>query len=212
MKYHPDTALIVTDMQNDFMPGGPLAVPGAHELVPLINGLMPHYQCVVLLQDWHPEDHGSFAAVHGIEPGGRIDLHGIDQIVWPTHSVAGSRGADFHPNLQIQRAHAVIRKGTDPKVDSYSGFFDNAQQRCTGLAGYLRELEVTRITIVGVATDYCVRATALDGIELGFRTTVVADACRGVNLEPGDSEAALEHVRAAGGQVVHLEDAEALSV
>jgi len=212
MKRHPDTALIVTDLQKDFMPGGPLGVDGADELIPLVNGLMPHYHCVVLLQDWHPSDHGSFAKHHGKQPGEQTKLMGVDQILWPTHCIAGTEGADFHPKLETRRSSAILRKGTDPQVDSYSGFFDNAKQRSTGLAGYLRELEVNRITIVGVATDFCVKATALDGIELGFNTTVIVDATRGVNLEGGDASKALDEVRQAGGHLVHLEDAEALAV
>jgi len=212
MKRHPDTALIVTDLQNDFMPGGPLGIDGADELVPLVNGLMPHYHCVVLLQDWHPADHGSFAVCHGKKPGEQTKLMGVEQELWPKHTIAGSPGADFHPDLQTRRASAIIRKGTDAQVDSYSGFFDNAKQRSTGLAGYLRELEVNRITIVGVATDFCVRATAIDGIELGFNTTVIVDATRGVNLDMQAANAALETVRKAGGHLVHLEDAEALAV
>ena len=196
-------ALILVDIQNDFCPGGALAVAEGDAIVPIVNRLMPHFDLVVATQDWHPEDHGSFASRHGKQPGELHELAGLPQVMWPDHCVQGSNGAEFHPHLDTRRIEAVFRKGTDPTVDSYSGFYDNAQRRSTGLLGYLKEKGVTEVYVVGLATDYCVKFTAMDARQAGFETVLVADAARGVNLNPGDVEKAIAEMRSAGIRVVN---------
>jgi nicotinamidase/pyrazinamidase len=157
---------------------------------------------VVATQDWHPRGHGSFASRHpGRAPGDVIDLHGLEQILWPDHCLQGTRGAAFAPGLATDRFDAIIRKGTDPAIDSYSGFFDNGRRRATGLGGWLRELGAEQVLIAGLATDYCVKFTALDAARLGFATTVLRDAVRAVELRPGDAERAVAAMRAAGVDV-----------
>jgi nicotinamidase/pyrazinamidase len=196
-------ALIVVDVQNDFLPTGALPVPRGDEVVPVINALMDRFPIVVATQDWHPPEHGSFAAN---QPGRKIgdvgELAGLSQVFWPVHCVQGTPGADFAPGLRTERFAAIFRKGLDPRIDSYSGFADNGRRRSTGLAGALRDLGVTRVFVVGLATDYCVKATALDALAAGFEAVCIEDACRGVNLRPGDVDRALEEMRAAGVRVV----------
>jgi nicotinamidase/pyrazinamidase len=192
-------ALIVVDIQNDFLPGGALAVPQGNRVIPIVNDLMNRFDPVVATQDWHPPDHGSFAANHpGKKIGQRIDLHGLDQILWPVHCVQETIGADFAPSLNQARFARIFRKGTDAEIDSYSGFFDNGHRRPTGLAEFLAQKEVRDLYICGLATDYCVKFTALDAIGLGFRTNLLLDACRGVNLHDGDVDAALAEMASAG--------------
>ncbi len=201
-------ALIIVDLQPDFLPGGALAVPeGDAVLAPILALLEPgeRYAALVASQDWHPAEHGSFAANHsGRAPGERVDLEGIEQILWPTHCVQGSPGAALHPALEARRGRldAVFQKGTDPRVDSYSAFFDNERRKATGLGEWLRERGVEAVDVCGLALDYCVKFTALDALELGFATTLIADATRAVNLQPGDGEAAVAALREAGAQVV----------
>lgn len=196
-------ALILVDIQNDFCPGGALAVQEGDRIVPLVNRLAPRFDLVVATQDWHPAGHGSFASSHpGAAPGTLGELAGLPQVFWPDHCVQGSPGAAFHPELDLRPVEAIFRKGTDPAIDSYSGFFDNGHRKSTGLAGYLKEKGVDEVTVVGLATDYCVKFTALDAAKQGFRTTVVEDACRGVELQPGDVAKAFEEIRAAGVRVV----------
>jgi len=198
------TALIIVDVQNDFLPGGPLAVPGGDAVVPVINRLVDRFDLVVATQDWHPPGHGSFAANHrGKRPGDVIDLHGLPQVLWPTHCVRGTPGAELAAGLCGDRIEAIFRKGTDPAVDSYSGLFDNGHRRRTGLADYLRGRGVTAVAVCGLATDYCVRFTALDAVAEGFDVTLVEDASRGVDLRPGDVAAAVNQMRRAGVGVVH---------
>jgi nicotinamidase/pyrazinamidase len=195
-------ALLVVDVQNDFCPGGALAVPEGDQVVPVINRLMPCFDLVVATQDWHPPDHGSFAANHpGKQPGDVVDLDGLDQILWPVHCVQGTPGAEFHPGLRQQQFARIFRKGTDPRIDSYSGLFDNGRRKATGLGDYLRRRGIRTVHIAGLTTDYCVQYTALDAVELGFRTLVVEDACRGVNLKPGDVDRAILAMRAAGVEI-----------
>jgi nicotinamidase/pyrazinamidase len=196
-------ALILVDIQNDFLPGGALAVPGGDEIIPIVNQLQNHFDLIVATQDWHPADHGSFAANHaGKSPGDRIDLDGHPQILWPVHCVQGTPGADFAPALRRDRWSRVFPKGTDVTVDSYSGFFDNGHRHPTGLGAYLRDQGVTDVYVAGLATDYCVKFTALDAVKLGFRTRLIDDACRGVNLRPGDVRHAVDEMRAAGVGIV----------
>jgi nicotinamidase/pyrazinamidase len=196
-------ALILVDIQNDFIPGGALAVPEGDQVVPVVNRLQHRFPLVVATQDWHPATHGSFAANHpDRRPGEMIELNGLPQILWPTHCVQGTPGADFVPALDRAGWDRVFVKGTDPQIDSYSGFFDNGHRQSTGLGEYLRERRVTDVYVAGLATDYCVKFTVLDALELGFKTHLVEDACRGVNLQPGDVVQAVEAMQAAGAEIV----------
>jgi len=197
------TALIIVDVQNDFCPGGALAVAGGDLIVPLINSILPRFDVVVATQDWHPRDHASFAANHpGTQVGQVIELGGLAQVLWPVHCVQNTPGAALRADLDTSGLDGVFQKGTDPLVDSYSGFFDNGRRHATGLGDYLQRRGVTSVFVCGLATDYCVKWTALDALSLGFGTTVVSDACRGVELQVGDSVRALEEVRAVGGRIV----------
>jgi len=192
-------ALVVVDLQNDFCPGGALAVPEGDRIIPVVNRLQERFDLVVATQDWHPPEHQSFAANHpGRRPGERIVLGGLEQILWPVHCVQGTPGADFHPAWDRSRVARVFHKGADPEIDSYSGLFDNGHRRSTGLGEYLREQGVDEICLCGLATDYCVKYSALDALAMGFGVRVIEDACRGVELEPGDCRRALELLRTQG--------------
>jgi nicotinamidase/pyrazinamidase len=192
-------ALILVDLQYDFMPGGALAVPGGHEVIEVANHWMDEYELVVATQDWHPPEHQSFASQHpDREIGDLIELNGLEQVLWPEHCIQGTTGAELHAELNQQQLHAVIQKGTDARIDSYSGFFDNGHQQSTELGDYLRQHQIDTVTIMGLATDYCVKYTALDAIRLGLQTRVVTQGCRGVELETGDIRRALEEMQAAG--------------
>mgnify|MGYP001053999533 CR=1 FL=1 len=176
-------ALIVVDIQNDFCPGGALAVAGGDEIVPLVNALIGAFDHVVLTQDWHPAGHSSFASTHpGRQPFETIDMPYGRQTLWPDHCVQGTRGADFHPSLDWTKAQLVIRKGFRPAIDSYSAFFENDHTTPTGLAGYLKERGVSDLTFVGLAADYCVAYSALDAVRHGFSATVEMSACRAIDL------------------------------
>ena len=200
-------ALILVDIQNDFVPGGALAVPQGDHIVSVVNRLQPCFDLVVATQDWHPADHGSFAANHpGRQMGELIKLHGLPQILWPTHCVQGTAGAEFVPGLDREAWDRVFVKGADPNIDSYSGFFDNGHRQPTGLGDYLRARGVTEVYVAGLATDYCVKFTALDARELGFKTYLIEDACRGVNLQPGDVQRAIEEMRAAGVAIITADE------
>ena len=192
-------ALLLVDIQNDFLPGGALAVARGDEVVPVANAVQSRFELVVATQDWHPANHGSFASQYeGKKPGDLIELAGMPQVLWPDHCVQGSFGAEFHRDLDRSRIAKVFRKGTDPEIDSYSGFFDNGHRKSTGLGDYLREQRVTDVYLLGLATDYCVRWTALDAVQLGFKTHVIADGVRGVELTAGDIAKAIDEMRAAG--------------
>ena len=196
-------ALALVDIQNDFLPGGALAVPRGDEVIAVANRVQPRFDLVVATQDWHPAGHGSFASRYpGRRPGDLGELGGLPQVLWPDHCVQGSRGAAFAAALEMNRVEAIFRKGTDPGIDSYSGFFDNGHRKSTGLGDYLRGRGADEVYLLGLATDYCVRFSALDARQLGFRTFVVEDGCRGVELRPGDVARAIEEMRAAGVQVV----------
>ncbi len=200
-------ALILIDLQNDFCPGGALAVPDGDAVIPLANRLQQGFDLVVASQDWHPADHGSFAANHpGREAGETIDLDGLEQILWPIHCVQGTAGAEFHPDLDISKVARVFQKGTDPNIDSYSCFFDNGHRKATGLADYLKQQGVTGVYLCGLALDYCVKFSALDAAALGFTTWVIEDACRGIDQQPGDVERALEEMQREGVRVIRSED------
>ena len=191
-------ALIVIDVQNDFCPGGALAVAEGDEIICRINGLMGEFATVVLTQDWHPANHASFADNHpGAEPFTLIQMPYGPQVLWPTHCVQGSRGADFHQDLRTDPAHLIVRKGFRPEIDSYSAFFENDHVTPTGLEGYLRSRGVTAVTLVGLATDYCVAYSALDAARLEFKATVLEGATRAIDLSGSLSEAR-DKMRAAG--------------
>ena len=194
-----NAALIVIDIQNDFLPGGALAVPRGDEVVAVANAVMPMFRRVLATQDWHPREHGSFAANHpGRSPGEVITLGAAAQVLWPVHCVQHTHGAAFATGLPSGRFDAVVQKGTDPAIDSYSGFFDNDHRRATGLAEALQALDVRKIWVLGLATDYCVRATALDGLRLGLEVRLIVDGCRAVDLAPGDGARAIAEMQAAG--------------
>ena len=194
-----DTALLVVDVQNDFCPGGTLAVERGDEVVPIINALLPRFSLVVATQDWHPPGHASFASSHpGHEPLAVIELNGIPQVLWPDHCVQGTPGADFHPELERRPFRAIVRKGTDPEVDSYSAFRDNHRAHPTGLAGLLRELGVGSVVIVGLTTDYCAATSARDALELGFSAEIWLPATRPVGAPPGHTERTLAELRGLG--------------
>jgi len=196
-------ALIIVDLQNDFLPGGALAVPGGDEVIPLANELQRRFDVVLATQDWHPPDHGSFAANHpGNKPGDRIMLDGIEQILWPVHCVQNTPGAEFVASFDTKRIGRIFQKGTDPKIDSYSTFFDNAHRRSTGLGDYLKERSVTDVYLVGLALDYCVKYSALDARQLGLNAHVIVDACRGIALDPGDLDRALDEMKRAGATLL----------
>ena len=198
-----ETALILVDLQNDFLPGGALPVPGGDEVIAVANQIMAAYSFVVATQDWHPQDHLSFASQHpGKRPGDHIVLEGLDQVLWPDHCVQGTWGAEFAADLATAGIHEVVRKGTLRRVDSYSGFFDNARRNATGLENLLRQRGVRAVHVMGLATDYCVLATCLDAAGLGFATTLVQDGSRGVNLVAGDVARAVEQMQRAGVQLV----------
>lgn len=199
-------ALIVVDVQNDFLPGGALAVRNGDEVVAIANRLMPKFDLAVATQDWHPADHGSFASQHsGKSPGDRIDLNGLDQILWPDHCVENTPGAQFAAGLERERIGEVFRKGTDREIDSYSGFFDNGHRKATGLGDYLKRMGVSEVYVLGLATDYCVKFTALDACRLGFTTHLVEDGCRAVELSTGDCAAAIEEMSTAGVNVIRAD-------
>jgi nicotinamidase/pyrazinamidase len=191
-------ALVVIDVQNDFCPGGALAVADGDAILPLINELISRFEHVVLTQDWHPADHSSFASTHaGKTPFETIDMPYGPQTLWPDHCIQDSKGAEFHPALKWTKAELVIRKGFRKAIDSYSAFFENDRQTPTGLAGYLRERGIAKITLCGLATDFCVAFSALDAVKAGFATDVALDACRGIDL--GGSIAAMTNKMKAAG-------------
>ena len=200
-------ALILVDIQNDFCPGGALAVKDGDKVVEPANVLATEFTAlsdlVIATQDAHPKDHKSFASQHeGAEVGEVIQLGGLYQILWPDHCIDGTFGAAFHPHLKSELIVKTFKKGTDKDVDSYSGFFDNGHKRATGLGEYLYEQGVEEVWVCGLATDYCVKATALDAVAEGFRTIVYAPACRAVEMRPGDGNRALNDMKAAGCLVV----------
>ncbi|MCB6177737.1 bifunctional nicotinamidase/pyrazinamidase [Rhodobacter sp. Har01] len=191
-------ALIVIDVQNDFCPGGALAVAEGDAVVPRINALMLEFATIVLTQDWHPVTHSSFAINHpGAEPFSLTSMPYGPQVLWPTHCVIGTTGAAFHPDLRSDPAQMILRKGFRPRIDSYSAFFENDRTTATGLEGYLKSRGVKAVTLVGLATDYCVAFSAMDAARLGFAVTVLEDACRAIDLN-GSLAAARQQMQAAG--------------
>jgi len=193
-----DNVLLVVDVQNDFCPGGALPVPGGDEIVPAVNRLARQFAHVILTQDWHPPGHSSFASAHpGQSPFVAVEMDYGTQILWPDHCVQDTPGAAFHPGLDLPRAELVLRKGFHPAIDSYSAFRENDRKTPTGLAAYLRERGFARVTLCGLATDFCVLYSALDARQAGFATRVVLDACRGLDVD-GSLARAIEEMRQAG--------------
>lgn len=183
MKPETNDVLLVIDLQNDFCPGGRLLVPGGDLVVPVVQAIAPRFEHIILTQDWHPPNHGSFASAHpGKKPYEEVEMPYGTQTLWPDHCVQGTQGADLHPALQLTRAELILRKGFRIEIDSYSAFFENDRTTATGLAGYLRERGLTRVFLCGLAYDFCVGFSALDARLLGFETTVIRDACRAIDL------------------------------
>jgi nicotinamidase/pyrazinamidase len=205
MKLLETDVLLVIDVQNDFIPGGNLAVAAGHEVVPIINRLAEKFRHVVLTQDWHPEKHSSFASSHsGKQPFSQTDMHYGPQTLWPDHCVQGTEGAEFHDELDIPRAELILRKGHRRDIDSYSAFFENDRKTPTGLNGYLRERGFQRVFCVGLAFDYCVRYSAEDAFKLGFDSVVIESATRAIDLD-GSAEATRHAFRRGGISLVpHL--------
>lgn len=198
-------ALILVDIQNDFIPGGALAVPDGDAIVPVANSAMSYFDLVVATQDWHPSDHGSFASQYeGKTPGEFVELNGLNQILWPDHCVWDTHGAELVAGLNRSAITRVIRKGLDRDVDSYSGFFDNGHRKATGLGDYLKQLQVVQVAIVGLATDYCVKFTTLDACMLGFKTQVIQEGVRGVEINKGDCDKAFKEMQTAGAQIISI--------
>jgi nicotinamidase/pyrazinamidase len=195
-------ALILVDLQNDFVEGGALAVLDGRAVVGIANRIMDQFDLVIATQDWHPADHKSFASQNpGISVGQQFVLNGQPQTAWPDHCIQGSFGAELVSNLDVGRISKIIRKGMDQSIDSYSGFFDNGHQKSTGLSDFLRSKGIDQVAIMGLATDYCVRFTALDAIQEGFDATLILDGCRGVELQQGDIAKAIEELRQAGVEI-----------
>jgi len=198
MKRDDRDILVIVDVQNDFCPGGALAVPRGDQIVPVVNRLAAEFAHVVLTQDWHPRGHASFASSHAAKnPFDTIDVSYGQQILWPDHCVQGTRGAAFHPDLDVAHAELVLRKGFRTAIDSYSAFFENDHRTPTGLVGYLKERRFERITLCGLATDFCVFYSALDGRQAGFEVAVVTDACRGIDMD-GSLALAMRSMKEAG--------------
>lgn len=200
-------ALILVDIQNDFLPGGDFAVANGNEILPLIEKLtnLP-FDLIVATQDWHPKDHASFAINHNKVPGEKIMLNGIEQILWPVHCVQGTKGAELSEQLPKEKISKIFHKGTDQNIDSYSAFFDNGHQKSTGLADYLHEQGIQEIYIAGLTTDYCVKYSALDALRLGFKTNIIVDACRGININEHDSDLALNEIKNSGALLTTYQD------
>lgn len=195
-------ALLLVDVQNDFLPGGVLGIEGADQIVPIINSLIDKFACIVATKDWHPNDHISFAKTHGKEPGEVIEVENYRQELWPVHCIQNSSGSEFSPHLRAKKICKVFLKGIDPQIDSYSTFFDNARKRSTGLGEYLKKIGVKELYIAGLATDYCVKYSVLHALELGFKVYVILDGCAGIELNPGDIQQAIDEMRAAGAEVI----------
>lgn len=194
-------ALIIVDVQNDFLPGGALEVPDGDKVIPVLNNLQPQFDLVVATQDWHPEDHSSFASQHkGKKPFDEIEWKGMSQTLWPDHCVQGSIGAEINDKLDTKRVEAIFRKGTNKQTDSYSGFYDNNHEKSTALADYLRGKDIDQVFVGGLAADVCVYFTVLDSLKEGFKTTLLKDAIQG--LDEGAIKKAIQHIQKEGGRVI----------
>lgn len=195
-------ALLLVDLQIDFLPGGTIPVPQGDAVLPLINQLQGRFKIVLATQDWHPANHKSFAAHHpGRNPGDVVTLKKVPQRLWPVHCVQTTRGAELAPGLMMNRVNRVFRRGTDAEIDGYSAFFDYGHTRPTGLTDYLRDKRVTEVYVAGLGTEYCLKATVLDAISLGLKTVVIEDACRG--LQPDAARSALDEMKQAGATLIY---------
>lgn len=195
-------ALLIVDVQNDFCPGGKLAVPDGDAVVPVINTLINRFDIIIQTQDWHPSNHSSFASNHeDMEPYSTIELDYGTQVLWPDHCIQGSKGAEFHPELNTKKTQVIIRKGFRKNIDSYSTFFENDQTTVTGLSGYLRERDIKEVYTTGLASDFCVKWSVLDGIDEGFKMYLVEDAVRGIDLN-GSLQNALAEMREKGALLI----------
>lgn len=200
--HQKETALIVVDVQNDFCPGGALAVAGGDDVVPMINAMLPDFACKVFTQDWHPADHTSFASQHdGKAPFELTTVSYGDQVLWPDHCVQGTQGAAFHADLNVDAADLIIRKGFRPEIDSYSAFFENDQVTPTGLDGYLKTRGITSVVLTGLATDFCVYYSAMDAAKLGYSVELRLSACRGIDMD-GSLDAAMTQMRDRGIAII----------
>ncbi len=199
--------LVIVDIQNDFIPGGALPSLLGNQTIPVANKLQPYFDLIVASVDWHPAHHGSFASQYPCKKiGDVIDLHGIAQVLWPDHCVQNTHGAEFAPGLKTEKIVKLFHKGSDPTIDSYSAFFDNEHRRATGLGDFLKEHHVTDVYLVGIATDYCIKYSAIDAFHLGFNVFVIEDGCSGINLKPNDSEEALAEIEKLGVKIINSSD------
>lgn len=197
--------LIIIDVQNDFIPGGTLAVPGGDEIIDLINKLQPQFELIIATQDWHPLNHSSFAISHpGKSEFDTIEWHGQQQVLWPVHCVQNTEGASFHKDLDTARIETIFRKGTNVSIDSYSGFYDNSHLKSTGLSGYLKEKGATDLYFCGLAAEYCVNFSMKDALSEGFNATLIEDATRALNQQ--DFQEAKNEIRALGGRILLSKD------
>ena len=195
--------LLLIDIQNDFSPKGALAVKDGDDIIPFVNQKQNDFDLIVATQDWHPRNHGSFAINHPDKaPGDMISLGNVDQVLWPVHCVQNTLGADFIPGLNVSKINQIVQKGMNENIDSYSGFYDNDHQISTGLHQYLQDHKISEVFIAGLATDYCVKFTALDAVQLGYSTIVFKDGVRGVDLAPGDIEKAFTEMQTAGIKII----------
>lgn len=198
------TALLLVDLQNDFLPGGSLGVKNGDQILPIINRLLTHpFDVVAATQDWHPSDHGSFAETHGKKIGEVVDLKGLKQILWPVHCVQGTKGAQFPEHWDHSKVKKIFHKGTDKDVDSYSAFFDNGHRKSTGLHDFLQSRGIKDIYIAGLTTDYCVKYSVMDALKLGYNVFVVLDACKPVNLSSDDEEKAVQEMLQEGANMIY---------
>lgn len=194
-------ALLIIDVQHDFLPGGSLAVADGDSIIPVINGLQKNYDLVIATQDWHPADHGSFASQHpDINVFDQFDLYGLEQVAWPDHCIQNTEGAALSPLLNTQLVEAIFRKGTSKEIDSYSAFFDNGKKKSTGLVGYLRERDITEVHLCGLAADYCVYFSALDSLEAGFKTAIISKATKAIDKTTYMDKK--EHFLQLGGKIL----------
>ncbi len=199
-------ALLIVDVQNDFCPGGALEVPDGDQVVPVINSLIDEFDIIIQTQDWHPDGHHSFASAHtGKDPYDTVEMDYGEQVLWPDHCVQGSHGAEFYPDLNTNKTQAIIRKGFRREIDSYSAFFENDQETMTGLTGYLRERNVKTLYATGLALDFCVKWSVLDGISQGFDLYVVEDAVKGIDLD-GSVKASWNEMKGQGSKVIHSDE------
>jgi nicotinamidase/pyrazinamidase len=198
--------LLIIDIQNDFCPGGNLAVPDGDKIIPVVNKIMDKFYKVVATQDWHPKNHISFASTHKKQLYETIEVNGVLQTLWPDHCVQGSYGAELHKDLNIEEIDLILRKGTNPQIDSYSAFLENDKQTKTGLDGYLNSLGIKEVYVCGLALDYCVYYTATDAVKFGFETYVIVDATKGVDVPKGNVEKVIQHMKSLGIKIISYEE------